>query len=869
MFSWVSTHKAIAQKLTTYENRQPELIELLKYCGETILNDIDVDGSEIHLKEIDPFTFFFYLYKYGTAKRIERLRCVAQNLDISPLPDDTDGLPSANAQKVRLFPNKKDRNDSEIARLWHFFKTAMNDQLNNDLFLDILTINGVGKTKITESLFYIKPEKYLPINAQTRPYLEEVLEIDPRFDNFQDYLSILDKVKAKASDPFYKISHDAWVWNTSKSQTGNTNQKDDDLEAEKIDNFSVQENVLIETLAEFDHSPCTDLFYKQIDKLIKNAGITPDQCHASVRKDIRIPITLGRRYVIMIKRKGNSVIWGLILKAEDETSASQHAYYDNSSFFVDTDGGKSYCWAEFIVPFDHNASDLDTLFDMWQNAASCYYHEIKNTQFKNIYKRHTNDAVVKSLFDPAYRKQILDKAADYARFPVQKKLIEKYKALIKAIGLEYEKFKWELLGKTYWDFQTSDIKVMIDNLPLAQLVYPMAISVLKQLADHDPERLQSIMEELFQETDSLSDRLKEFRAKIDAFFKEIKPSLPSHHDERTAATYLAFFNPEKYPLYKNSFYSKYCKLLGKKQAPTNEKYQHYIELITDLISNHINEDQELLQLYESIKVEDGFADKNRLLLSQDLLFRVLDGRFDELLGLKKGHKTSTQVNGKSQKKIKSEEPLSEENKPKTPTPSEINYWWLSTNPAIQSFSQWKTGDKLKYPARNERGNKRRIFKHFKTLQAGDRMIGYETSPVKQIKALFEITRGLEKQDGQETIEFELLEKLEIPVDWTELKNYPALRHCEVLQNNQGTLFKLTEEEFDVIQEIIDNKNIIAEKEKEKSPEIYNFESDADKPFLPVAEFKTIINLLKRKKTSFCKVRRASAKLFWPESWLMK
>jgi hypothetical protein len=326
--------------------------------------------------------------------------------------------------------------------------------------------------------------------------------------------------------------------------------------------------------------------------------------------------------------------------------------------------------------------------------------------------------------------------------------------------------------------------------------------------------------------------------------------LPSHHDERTAATYLAFFDPEKYPLYKNSFYSKYCKLLGKKQAPTNEKYQHYVELVTDLVSTHINEDQELYQLYESARMENGFADKNRLLLSQDLLFRVLDGRFDELRGPSKLpgilEKLPRGDKGKSNGKTSGKE--SDRNGPTYQVPrGEIHYWWLSTNPAIQSFNQWETGDRLKYSALNERHNKRRIYKHFQALQAGDRMIGYETSPVKQIKALFEITRGLEKQKGQETIEFELLEKLEIPVDWAELQNYPALRHCEVLQNNQGTLFQLTEEEFDVIQEIIDNKNIVTEKEKEKLPEIYNFESDADKPFLPAAEFKTIIALLKRKK----------------------
>ncbi len=50
MFTWVPTHKAIAEKLLAYENRQQELIQILKDAGETILNDMDDDGQTIELR---------------------------------------------------------------------------------------------------------------------------------------------------------------------------------------------------------------------------------------------------------------------------------------------------------------------------------------------------------------------------------------------------------------------------------------------------------------------------------------------------------------------------------------------------------------------------------------------------------------------------------------------------------------------------------------------------------------------------------------------------------------------------------------------------------------------------------------------------
>ncbi len=101
--------------------------------------------------------------------------------------------------------------------------------------------------------------------------------------------------------------------------------------------------------------------------------------------------------------------------------------------------------------------------------------------------------------------------------------------------------------------------------------------------------------------------------------------------ERTAATYLAFYMPEKYALYKNSFYSKFCKLLNRRQALTNEKYEDYLNLLQELIGKYITKDQELLDLYESVRPSDGFGDKNYLLLAQDMLYRVLDQKVDEVV----------------------------------------------------------------------------------------------------------------------------------------------------------------------------------------------------------------------------------------------
>ena len=179
---------------------------------------------------------------------------------------------------------------------------------------------------------------------------------------------------------------------------------------------------------------------------------------------------------------------------------------------------------------------------------------------------------------------------------------------------------------------------------------------------------------------------------------------------------------------------------------------------------------------------------------------------------------------------------------------ELNFWWLNANPKIWEIGKHSEGQLQTYTTHNEKGNKRRIYKYFEEAKKGDLMIGYESTPTKQIKAIYEITKGIHNTDKGEEIEFRLIEKLENPVHWNELKNNPTLQDCEVFINNQGSLFRLTEEEYDIIREAIDNKNIITQiLTQGSSVKSYKFMEDSDKPFVSENDFLQTVELLKRKK----------------------
>ena len=216
-FTWVNTHKQLVDIIKQKRNQQSELIEALRKVGISGLHDENDAGERFELKEIDPFSFFCYIYKYGSSRRLKFLQAVAAEFNL-PKPSDDSGIPSVMAQKVCLFPFESSRKNDEINRLWNIFESALHDNITDEQFQDVLTIIGTGKTKLTEGLFNILPDKFLPINGPTKPYLKEVLGIDPKFNTYSEYVNILEQVKAKVNIPFYELSYEAWKWNEQRDK---------------------------------------------------------------------------------------------------------------------------------------------------------------------------------------------------------------------------------------------------------------------------------------------------------------------------------------------------------------------------------------------------------------------------------------------------------------------------------------------------------------------------------------------------------------------------------------------------------------------------------------------------------------------------
>lgn len=177
--------------------------------------------------------------------------------------------------------------------------------------------------------------------------------------------------------------------------------------------------------------------------------------------------------------------------------------------------------------------------------------------------------------------------------------------------------------------------------------------------------------------------------------------------------------------------------------------------------------------------------------------------------------------------------------PPQPT-RDLQYWWLNANPKIWRFSSIALGEVQSYTLFNENGNKRRIFQNFLDAKAGDLIIGYESNPIKQVVALAKITVP---QDG-EKLQFEKTEGLNNPIDYLTLKGCPELENMEYFQNPQGSLFKLTKDEYDYIVDLIRDENPLQSEEK---TDTYTKDDFLEQVYMPEERYNDLKNVLLNKK----------------------
>ncbi len=211
-------------------------------------------------------------------------------------------------------------------------------------------------------------------------------------------------------------------------------------------------------------------------------------------------------------------------------------------------------------------------------------------------------------------------------------LVVRYKMRLKKQGLKDELYKWELAKEFNGrpDVAAEDFSKEVDSINFANLIYNLGISVIKGLAKNRPEELRAAFGELFDDKRGLQLRLERFSKSTLNAFKKLEPGINhSHHqDERTMATYLAYYDSSKYAFYKASFYRKYCDLLGVKPAKSGNRYVHYMELLREFIDGYVADDTELLELQRNSLNENCYNDEEHLILAQDILYTMLDSEPD-------------------------------------------------------------------------------------------------------------------------------------------------------------------------------------------------------------------------------------------------
>lgn len=218
MFTWVPIYKELAQRIITYRKEQQKLIEILKSLKEQgipviSLEDENGKGVKSPLTEIDPFTFFATFNRTITeVNRKKSLIYIKDQLGLeSPFPEDFNGIPTAQAQNSWFFAYAYERKQDDVDMLWSLAEQAVTGAtLDGKLFDKCLKIKQVGLAKLTDGLFWLAPNRFLPVDSKSHGYLISQA-IPVKVSDFESYQNLLTEVKEKLGNDFVQLSYDAYI----------------------------------------------------------------------------------------------------------------------------------------------------------------------------------------------------------------------------------------------------------------------------------------------------------------------------------------------------------------------------------------------------------------------------------------------------------------------------------------------------------------------------------------------------------------------------------------------------------------------------------------------------------------------------------
>ncbi|HBC4210539.1 TPA: AAA family ATPase [Staphylococcus aureus] len=236
--TWVSYYKELADKLTDYQNKRYELIEIVKEVYKKTGIKFLTLASDNVLMDIDPFTIFALFNKNSMREtnKVKILTELASELNIkSKIPSVFDSIPTVNNLNATYYNFKDYGKDNDIETLWTLFTAALNfanyPSEDNKLkfihsFDKNITKTGNGNSKITSGLYWIAPETFANFDSRSIWYIFDTYKLPKELINEQlkpkekltgrHYLELINMLKQVLKcqeveiNDFIDLSYESW-----------------------------------------------------------------------------------------------------------------------------------------------------------------------------------------------------------------------------------------------------------------------------------------------------------------------------------------------------------------------------------------------------------------------------------------------------------------------------------------------------------------------------------------------------------------------------------------------------------------------------------------------------------------------------------
>lgn len=410
-----------------------------------------------------------------------------------------------------------------------------------------------------------------------------------------------------------------------------------------------------------------------------------------------------------------------------------------------------------------------------------------------------------------------------------KQILAEYKKIFAQQQWPDEKYKWEAVQcfQENWDINSPDFAQMlkksldqVGNLLASANNFPAKMII--SFAEAAPEEVRSMYMELYDESKDLCERIANFKNNSNTLLERYTNGAAQHYQyENAIMAYLWLRYPDKYYIYK---FSEVKAVSSELESDYRFKKGAYVDNIRnfmalyDEICAELQQDDELRNLLNSQITSTCYADPELRTLTIDIgffIFRYWD----------KKDSTNVPLYAQSQEDDGQQ------------------YWFLNEkNPKMWSIVSMPVGEIRNETLFNENGNKCKIVKDFIDIKVGDMVIGYESTPMKQIVTIFRVSA---EQDG-ERIYFEKLEECySSSIDFATLNAWFKLKKKEYFSITQGSLFKLTKTEYEFIIDLIHRENPVPTAKKNKDE--YSKEKFLDQVYMTEAKYDRLVAVLTRKK----------------------